>query len=126
MQKEILQLIQKMQLTSCMNNTRWRELVAVITFREDFDPPVRIKYLLEEKPSSGFSTVWWDEVQQIGFEVIEWIQIQPWREEHRGRLIKPQVIDYSEFIKHALERQNIPYELEAGIYTVYGYKKTEL
>ena len=124
MKEEILKYVTRHQLTSSMNNTKWREFQAAITSRMDFDPPVMIKDLLLPQPDPGFAPIWWTEFEQEGYAHIEWIKIWPFREEPRGRLIAPEVTDFSPFIKDALESHNIPYEYENKIFTVYGYKAT--
>ena len=124
MDKLILKVITERQMTSCMNNTKWNELVAAITSKKDFDPPVRMKYLLDEEANSGFSPVWWNQIKDDGFELIEWLQIQAFKEEHVGRLVNPKITDHTSFIREALEKNSIPFEFDDGIFTIHGYKST--
>lgn len=119
----IRKYIAEQQLTSNMNNTKWKELIKEITSDTEYDPRVNIKYLMDKDNNGKFSTVWWDEVEQYGFDSIEWIEINPIKEISIGRLVAPKTIDYSDFIKKRLDKQTIPYEIIDGIFKVYGYKR---
>ena len=111
------------QLSSWMNNTKWKELVSEITSRDDFDPSVNIKTLFDSENNRLFSPVWWEEVERDGFEIIEWLEINPKKTEHIGRLVEPKTEDFTEFIENGLKKHSIPYEINDGIFKVYGYKR---
>jgi hypothetical protein len=111
------------QLSSCMNNTKWKELISEITLRDDFNPPVNIKYVFDSENNGLFSPVWWEEVERDGFNLIEWLEINPIKSTHIGRLVKPKTEDFSEFIENGLKKHSIPFELNDGIYKVYGYRR---
>lgn len=123
MDPRTLKYIADNRLEPCMNNTKWRELISEITSNEDFDPPVNIKWIYETGNNNSFSLVWWDQVEQEGFERIEWIQIKSLNTEHTGRLADAQKTDYTELIKTGLDKHSIRYEYEQGIFTVYGYRR---
>lgn len=118
---ELLSYINKHQLVSCMNNTKWNKLIDKITSLSGYNPRVKIKYINEEL-QYGFSEVWWDLVKRDGYEWIEWLEINPMVEKYRGKLIAPQIRDYSQFIENSLV--NIPHEFEEGIFRIYGYLRT--
>lgn len=122
MEKTTLKYIADNQLSSFMNNTKWKELVRMLKSNPDYDPEVKIKYLFENEPSMGFSTICWKEVERDGFELIQWIKINPTKEVFIGRLVSPDQTDYSDLIEKGLTRINIPYEFDEGIFTIYGYK----
>ena len=83
METRTLKYISNNQLASCMNNTKWKELVNEITSIEGYEPLVNIKLIFEKENNNNnnnnnsFSLVWWNEVERDGFELIEWIQIKP-------------------------------------------------
>lgn len=62
------------------------------------------------------------------FWAIEWIRVVPKKREilHSGRLVEPKIsevlIDATDQFLAILERHNIPYEEENGVYTIYGYR----
>jgi hypothetical protein len=105
-----------------MNNTKWKKFVSAINNIDGFEPQVNIKYVLEKRNSQTFAQVWWEEIEQEGFELIEWIQIMPVKEEQIGRLITKHKTSYANELKDALEKNNINYDLGNGIFTIYGYK----
>lgn len=111
------------QLSSCMNNTKWRELVEEITKDQDYNPSVNIKTVFEKENNNSFSTVWWEEVESEGYNLIEFLEINPIKEEFVGRLVKPKTTDYTKFIESGLKKHSIPYEVNEGIFKIYGYKR---
>jgi len=111
------------QLSSCMNNTKWKELISEITQREDFNPPVNIKYVFDLENNGLFSPVWWEEVEREGFNLIEWLEINPIKTIKVGRLVKPKMEDFTEFIESGLIKHSIPYEFSNGIFKIYGYRR---
>jgi len=117
------QYIVKHQLSSWMNNTKWKELINEITSKEDFDPSVNIKTVFDKKNNGLFSPVWWNEVESDGFELIEWMEINPIKTEQIGRLVEPKNEDFSDFIENCLKMHSIPYEIKEGIFKIYGYKR---
>lgn len=124
MEKDILKkYIVDNQLTSCMNNTKWIELIEVITSDSEFDPRVKIKYLTDKDNQGEFSTVWWENVERFGFDSIEWIEINPIKEILIGRLVAPKTIDFSHFIKNGLDKHTIPFEINDGIFKIFGFKR---
>lgn len=115
--------INENQLSSCMNNTKWKKLVSEITKRDDFIPEVKIKYVFDSENNGLFCAVWWDEVEQEGFNLIEWWEINPIKSTNIGRLVKPKTEDFTDFIECGLKKHSIPYELNNGIFKVYGYRR---
>lgn len=124
MDNELQKQISKSGLTSCMNNTKWRELVSEITKDKNYNPSVNIKSVFDTESNRPFSPVWWEEVEHDGFDYIEWLEINPVKIEFIGRLVDPKKEDYSEFILAGLNKYFIPYEINNGIIRVYGYKAT--
>lgn len=123
MEPKIAKYILDNQLSSHMNYTKWKELVQEITSIEGYEPLVNIKLIFETENNNSFSPVWWNEVEKDGFELIEWMQIKPFEIENLGSLIEQKITDYTEVVKKGLNKHNIQYEYENGIFTIYGYKK---
>jgi hypothetical protein len=126
MEKEILNYIRKHQLSSCMNNTKWKRLINAITSKKEYAPNVKIKLIFdksEEDEKIEFCPVWWKNIEQDGFEVIEWLKINSIEKEYLGRLVEPKFTDHYEFIKKSIKKSNVNYEYENSIFTIYGYKR---
>lgn len=85
--QEILKYVQVNNLSSFLNNIKWKKLVSAITSGPSFNPPVNCKTIFESENNGVFSPVWWEEVERDGFN------IKPQKEENTGRLTKPKVTD---------------------------------
>ncbi|MBU2978735.1 DUF6678 family protein [Alteromonas sp. C1M14] len=114
-----LDYINKHQLTSVMNNTKWNNVEIALNEREDFVPHVRYKLIYEDKPN-GFTSVWWDELLVIA-QNIEWLEVQPFTLERRGALVDDKKTDYTDFVSSQLKKYAIPYSIEDGMYRIWGY-----
>ena len=108
-----------------MNNTKWEKLISEITSKEEYSPYVRIKYLYDLESPADFSLVWWNEVRQFGYKYIEWIEIDPIVKEHIGQLVPDKLTSYYAFIEDVLRRCNQSYEVNDGIFKVYGYRRMD-
>jgi len=67
MDTRTLKYISENQLSSCMNNTKWKELVDEFTSIEGYEPLVNIKLIFDAGNNNTFSQVWWEEVERDGF-----------------------------------------------------------
>lgn len=123
MEENTLRYITEHQLSSCMNKTKWKELVSEITSIEYYEPLVNIKLIFDKENNNSFSPVWWNEVERDGFELIEWIQIKPFSIEKVGKLVELKKTDFTESVKKALDKHSIPYHYGDNVFTVYGYKR---
>ncbi|EMR01908.1 DUF6678 family protein [Cesiribacter andamanensis] len=122
--KELAAYIAQHQLVAVMNTTKWNELISELTADPAYEPRVRIKLLFDDENTGGFSPVWWHLVEEQGFEYIEWLEINPIKEEQLGRLVAPRKKDYTAFIQQGLDKHAIPYELSNGIFRITGYLRT--
>lgn len=129
--QKVKEVIEKRQLVSYMNNTKWRELFHIteeviekhISFSCSY--PCVMKTIFDEKEE------WFNfkneerNFEQL-FKSIEWVKIQPkfFAEKARGRLIDNEKIlhDFEKEFVENLNIYSIPYEVEDGIYTIYGYR----
>lgn len=110
---------------SRMNTTKWKELIKVLTNILEYDPQVAIKFLYDKNDAS-FAPVWWHEIEQEGFEYIEYLKIDPIKKTYIGRLVTDKKEDFSKTIKDGLDKYSIPYEMENEIFVIYGYVKIGL
>ncbi len=128
--EQVADIICQRQLTSYMNNTKWKEFVHVMEEEVSIDIPYDYKTLFEEERQQLFfgrcfdceSFNWYD------FKSIEWVKVKPkfYESKHRGRLIEDEKIFYDveeEFV-NLMDKYAIPYEydVEQEVYTIYGYK----
>lgn len=121
-------IIQKRQLCSLMNNTKWSELVSAVIREMPFPPAFAVKYLTSgdepDAPGCAYYGDWTGEnfPPAEAYVNIEWIKVQPRYQKHRGMLVSPETIDASVEFEAILKRYHIPYEEENGVYCIYGYK----
>lgn len=111
----------------------WANVVQAVIDEMPFQPAFVIKYL-DQPYSAGPDENFTSDVSYLGdwsgenfppadsYDKIEWIKVRPRYLKHRGRLVKPQLIDASCDFERILEKYNIPYELENGTYCIYGYR----
>lgn len=122
--EDVRRIIARRQLYSCMNKTKWRELIHTIKAEMPIPPPYQFQYLTSP-PRTGSERdyfcwgSWSDEwfpIEEYYFN-IEWMRIlsvckMPGRQ-----------IDVRQQLESILDRFHIPYEKEHGdVYTIYGYK----
>ncbi len=115
-----------------MNNTKWNELVFAIRTQMPFPPPFDIKYLTEtdhKDTALQNSDVYyfgdWDGENFPNKDFycnIEWLKIRPRYLKHQGRLLPPITIDATKEFEEILIKHNVPYEIENGLYIIYGYR----
>lgn len=120
MNNQTLKYINEHQLSSVMNNTKWRKLDSAVNESDDFVPHIRYKLIHEDEPNSGFTPVWWNELLEIS-EVIEWLEIQPFQIEHFGGLVSDKQTDFTSLLSGQLKKQSIPFSIENGMYRIWGY-----
>lgn len=128
----VVKIIEKRNLCSYMNNTKWNELIYAIRTQMPFLPPFDIKYLTEESHIDAdiqrkdvFHCGDWNGENfphQDSLCNIEWVKIRPRYLKYQGRLIQPAVIDATSEFEGILAKYQIPYEEENGLYTIYGYR----
>lgn len=134
LKEKALQIILERNLSSFMNDTKWRELRTAVMQEMPFPPPYIAKTLFENscKEERDFQQdVWYegDWWEGLGFEnyyhgyfAFEWIKVRPRYLKTRGRLLPPEMIDASAMFEEILNRYQIPYVIENGMYCIYGYR----
>ncbi|MCT8865586.1 DUF6678 family protein [Shewanella xiamenensis] len=124
MNADTLAYLNQYQLTSVMNLTKWRKLEQALHEAPEFVPHVRYKLLEDEGPTPGFTPVWWDELLAI-CERIEWLEIDPLKREHCGRLLPEKTTDFTDYIEAQLHKYRLPYSKEAQGIRIWGYLRPD-
>jgi hypothetical protein len=107
------------QLVSVMNRTKWQRVAQTLTSNPVFNPQTRVQYL--DGYVGGFSHEDWDWVKSGDTRVIEWMDIDPIKREHIGRLVEPAQSDFSNWVREALTSYSIPFVEADGLFRINGY-----
>ncbi|NFR85934.1 MULTISPECIES: DUF6678 family protein [unclassified Clostridium] len=134
--KKAREYIEKEQLVSFMNNTKWEEFRKAMLEEMPFPPPYIIKTIYEVEDNSTYYTHFTSDVNYFGgydeesfvylkYYLIEWIKVRPrYYETKGGRLCPKKVIhDAEKEFLIALNKYNINYKKDNDIYVIYGYKR---
>ena len=120
----------KRQLTSYMNDTKWKEFLQAMTEEISITLPYAYKTLLEEEPEqlrlgTGYDI---ESFNWYHFKSLEWVKVKPRFCEYiyKGRLVEDEKIYHdvdAEFVG-LMDKYSIPYEYDAKdeVYIIYGYK----
>ncbi|WP_251129812.1 DUF6678 family protein [Exiguobacterium sp. CH10] len=127
--REEIQYIERHQLTSVMNETKWQRINRAISETLTHAPPYQMKYLGEDTlfPSdslSEYEILWgeWDEIWlESRLRSIEWIRLRPSVLLYKGVILDPDVCDMSTELISILERERIPFTLESETIQIFGY-----
>lgn len=139
LKEQIAEIVYERNLTSYMNNTKWREFFYAMENEMPFPPPYESKTLFEDdKFISKFKKC--KEIGCLGdysdetlremccwsdsFSVIEYIAVKPYYYEKQGGILAYKKILHNaekEFIL-ILQKYSIPYEIEEDNFIIYGYK----
>ncbi|MFB6366342.1 DUF6678 family protein [Paenibacillus elgii] len=130
--QKVQAVVNKKQLASIMNNTKWGQFQKSVIDTLPFTPAYQVKYVLEDAPypENFEEDVWyWADWEQgiHPFYSVEWLRVRPRYVKNRGRLIEPEIIDITgEFIE-MLQKLKIPFVKENSTICIYGYvKSTEI
>lgn len=123
----IHEAVQQRQLTSCMNNTKWRELLDDLA--EIPNLSIRYKTLFDETdPESAWSLSSDEYLYYMNMAEVEWFAIDDTIREstQKGLLLDPEISEESvkDKLEGILKKHNIyfEYEKDSGVFTVFGYK----
>lgn len=124
--EKVMNAVSERQLTSVMNNTKWKVLQSAVLNILPFPPPYQAKYILEDSPSPNEfdNDVWYlgDWIEGLmPFYYVEWIRVRPRYLKSKGKLIQPEIIDITEEFIGILEKHSIPYFLDNESIYIYGY-----
>lgn len=128
--EKIIELVQKRNLTSCMNQTKWNEFLHAMTEEMTIAIPYAYKTLFEDCPEKLVFGTAYDIESFCGycFWAIEWVKLKPRFTKHyyQGRLLEDKVITHNvekEFLA-LMEKYHIPcvYDSTEEVYVIYGYQ----
>ena len=124
--QEVLEVVNKKQLASIMNNTKWEQLQKFVIDTLPFTPSYQVKYVLEDTPypENFVEDVWyWGDWEQglRPFYSIEWLRVRPRYVKNRGRLIEPEILDVTNDFIELLQKLKIPFVKEDSTICIYGY-----
>lgn len=128
--EEVREIVQKRNLTSYMNDTKWKEFLSAMTEEMPLAAPYDYKTLFEDdREETYFGTAY--DIESFNFyyfKSIEWVKVKPKFSEHiyRGRLIEDEIVEHDvekEFLA-LMEKYHIPFEYDSneGVYVIYGYR----
>lgn len=125
--ERIQEAVQQRQLTSCMNNTKWRELLDALA--EIPNLSIRYKMLFDETdPESAWGLSDDEYLYYMNMAEVEWFAIDDTVREYsrKGLLLDPEISEESvkDKLEGILKNHNIyfEYEKDSGVFTVFGYK----
>lgn len=128
-------ILNKRQLSSYMNDTKWLKLLQAVSEELAFPPPFQLKHLLHKTPWGedltkeneskvsyhGDWTVYYKEGLPP-FELIEWLKVRAKCVRYQGQLLPNHLDDETDAFRAILLRLNLFFEEEADIFTIYGYR----
>jgi len=127
--EKIAEIIEKRQLTSYMNDTKWKEFLQLMTEEMSMKIPYAFHTLfdLDNTNDDFYDTCYCQECfNNYHFKSLEWVRVQTKfvERKHRGRLIDDEesFFDLEDEFIEKIKKYSIPYEAENGIYTIYGYR----
>ena len=128
MRDDVLKIVNRDQLVSCMNNTKWHELIdSLNSIRVD----KRVKYIDSDEPSNWQPCAWMPVPGYVEFSggptpfrFIEWLEIKKTASSYMGRLVSDRLTDCSAEIKDVLSKMTIDFEENDLSYVIYGYRRT--
>lgn len=108
-------------LTSCMNDTKWREAISALRGIPGFDVRFRVRCVrdgLDEVPSRQGSFPWHVPSPHAN---VEWLEVDPIVRIRRGALIADDTRDFTAAIIQSLKTAGVPISLEGGLIRIWGY-----
>ncbi|WP_353049094.1 DUF6678 family protein [Exiguobacterium sp. s70] len=121
--------IERRQLTSVMNETRWKRLNRALSEALCYAPPYQIKYLGEDTlfPSeslSEYELLWgeWEDIwMESSLQSIEWIRLRPKVLIYKGAIVEPDVFDMTDELISTLKKERIPFIQDNKTIQIFGY-----
>ena len=134
--KKAKEYIEKEQLASFMNNTKWDKFRKAMLEEMPFPPPYIMKTIYEIEDDSTYYTHFISDVNYLGgydqesfawlqYYLIEWVKVRPrYYEVQGGRLVSKKIIhDAEKEFLEILNKYHINYEKANDLYVIYGYKR---
>lgn len=115
-----IRYLERENLASLMNNTKWRELIAAIQGVARYRPRFRVKCVREGEPAADS----WDgsfPLHVPTFRHIEWLELDPIMRTRRGAIVPDLTEDFSTPIEVALAMAGVPFERVGSAIRIVGY-----
>ena len=126
MLNDALKIVNREQLVSCMNNTKWHELIVRLNAVQT---DKRVKYIDSEQVSNWQPGAWMPILGYVEFSggptpfrFIEWLEIKKVTDGY-GKLAANRLRDRSQEIRDALSSMSLDIEETTASYIVYGYRR---
>lgn len=121
--QRLARYIEREQLVSLLNNTKWREVIHAIQSIAGYVPRFRVKELRAPEPTDTE----WDHSFPYHvphqFNVIEWLEFDPVVRIPRGQLVAPQTNDCTDALIAALHAVSVPFEQRRSYIRIWGYSR---
>lgn len=124
--EKIAEIIRERNLTSCMNNTKWKEFIKAIN--EEMPVMIPCDYLTLFGTGPFFTEGFDDEHLGYKLKAIEWVRVKPkfYVSKYKGRLVEDdkELCDFEQEFLCLMDKYSIPYEYDSENeeYIIYGYK----
>ena len=115
--------IEREQLCSTMNATKWREAIQVLLDIPNFTVRYRAKAVREDAPPPDQWEGFFSHLHLGGSVDIEWLEIDPIQRIHRGALLDDLEIDRTAEVVQALHSVPVPFTLESNAIRIWGYTR---
>ena len=135
LKERVRKIVSQRELCSYMNDTKWNELRSAMLNEMPFPPPFIVKFLFDSeciKETEFQKDVYYLGDWYYGLSLdgccfnasfaIEWIKIRPRYLKRHGALIGPEIISAESDFVRILNKYNIPFVKNDGVYCIYGYR----
>jgi hypothetical protein len=119
--QRLRQYVAEHGLTSCMNDTKWREAISALRGIPGFYVRFRARSVrdgLDEVPSTQSSFPWHVPSPHAH---LEWLEVDPIVRTRRGALIADDTRDFTAAVIQSLKTAGVPISLEGGLIRIWGY-----
>lgn len=126
---KVQKVINERQLSSVMNNTKWRRLQSAIKEEFPITPSFQVKFLLDDyaNPEEFGEENWYSgdwEVDLHPYFALEWIRVNLKVKSSEGLLLESKVTDYADEFIQLLKRLKIPFVKEDSTILILGYVRS--
>ena len=128
--EKIMETVCRRNLTSCMNDTKWKEFLYAMTEEMSTAVPYDYKTLFEDNRENLLFGTSYDveSFNWYDFKSLEWVKLKPKFQEHiyQGRMMKDKIIyhDVEAEFSALMKKYHIPceYDRNEEVYVIYGYR----
>jgi len=126
MRDDVLKIVNREQLVSCMNNTRWHALLEALNL---IPVAKRVKYIDYPEVSNWQSGAWMPVPGYVEFSggptplrFIEWLEVRKTTDRH-GRFASDRASDCYSEIQNVLATMTVDVEETHSSFIIYGYRR---